>query len=507
MATPSPPLCPWPFLGGLEDPVLRQREENQGLDALSEAAEIWQDVPESFAQEKERPLTLAERIRKDQPQVVDVEALPSPVMNGDVPTVTLGREALERGRNFCRFSLIGRLDFGKMSIVRARALAAELWAPAGDWKLIPLGNGFFMLRLVSRDDFIRIWAQPWKFGNQTVRFIRWTPEFDTDKQKSANALTWVRFPKLKQQYWDYELLMTLGKGLGTPIGVDQRTIDREYGYFANVLVEIDLSKPIPEGINVKEEDGKEFFQAIEIPRLPAYCNHCKTVGHEITQCRGLRKAMQQPEDRENRGKEAVNRGDSNRTTSMFRDSRRYGGGVRDTTQAQGDTNTDNENGGERDMTVGVMPPMEVGRGSGSEDHHELVQAEQTMAKSPAGAELEGSITEQHMQQDHQDGGTVVLETQVTQTSNAFEALANLNQVEEDIEELERLVAAQTEGDRLVDLVNERAMSSQKLGVVGGSKGRNLPSSKKRGNINKVANNEEEGIGRRTRFNQSIQSTT
>lgn len=39
--------------------------------------------------------------------------------------------------------------------------------------------------------------------------------------------------------------MTIAKGLGTPRAVDKRTLEREYGYYTNILVEIDLSKPIP----------------------------------------------------------------------------------------------------------------------------------------------------------------------------------------------------------------------------------------------------------------------
>lgn len=135
-------------------------------------------------------------------------------------------------------------------------MAQQMWSPSGDWKMIPLGNGFFMLKLNSQDECVKIWSQAWKFDNQVVRFIKWSPEFDPDSQKSSKALLWVRFPKLRQQFWDYELLMTLGKALGNPIGVDQRTISREYGYFANVLIDIDLAKPVPDMIIVKEEGGK-----------------------------------------------------------------------------------------------------------------------------------------------------------------------------------------------------------------------------------------------------------
>lgn len=84
----------------------------------------------------------------------------------------------------------------------------------------------------------------WKVENQTIRFTQWTEEFDPDGQRSTNVLLWVRFPELKQQFSDYEVLMTLGKALGTPIGIEKRTLDREYCYLANILVDIDMSKPV-----------------------------------------------------------------------------------------------------------------------------------------------------------------------------------------------------------------------------------------------------------------------
>ncbi|KAL5708551.1 hypothetical protein ACHQM5_019337 [Ranunculus cassubicifolius] len=206
-------------------------------------------------------------------------------MVGDTPTVTLSKAVMERGKKYCEFALIGRLDFNKVE--RLKVIAVELWLPTGDWKLIPLGRGFFMCRLHSREDFVRIWSQVWKIGEQVLHFTKWTPDFDTDKKRTTNALVWVQFPKLGQQYWDYEGLMTIGKGLGTPVGVDQRTIDRDYGYFANVLVDIDISKPVSSVVNVQEEDGGYFTQDVYIPRLPQLCNHYKSVGHNVYRCRGL----------------------------------------------------------------------------------------------------------------------------------------------------------------------------------------------------------------------------
>lgn len=296
MARPPQSVLPLGFREGRHEGVYAARrgqvnEVNGEREAIKQVHEVAAVTAEKHYS------SYADRVRGQQREVIDVEALPSPVMNGDIPTVTLPKKVVDRGRQYCQFSLIGRLDFRKLSIVRARTIAKELWSPSGDWKMIPLGNGFFMLKLDSKDEFVKIWSTVWNFDNQMLRFIKWVPGFDPDKQRTSKTLLWVKFPKLGQEYWDYEILMTLAKGLGMPVGVDQRTLDREYGYFASVLVDIDLAKHVPDRVNVKEEDGTEFTQTVEIPKLPAYCNHCKMVGHLITQCRGLIKEIQTPTGR------------------------------------------------------------------------------------------------------------------------------------------------------------------------------------------------------------------
>ncbi|KAF9621421.1 hypothetical protein IFM89_021460 [Coptis chinensis] len=77
--------------------------------------------------------------------------------------------------------------------------------------------------------------------------------------------------------------MSLGKAIGSPIGVDKHTLQRDFGYFASVLVDIDLSKPVPNQILVKKEEGKTFFQEVELVKMPKFCRHYKLVGHFVTE--------------------------------------------------------------------------------------------------------------------------------------------------------------------------------------------------------------------------------
>lgn len=476
-------------------------------------AEVPVAAPENAqADRQELRTSFLDKVRVEQPIHLNVDELPSPIFISDVPTVTLGKKALERGKLYCQFSLIGRLDFGKMSILRARSVAAQLWAPVGEWKMIPLGNGFFMLRLESKDDFIRIWPQTWRLGNQLIRFIRCTPDFGPDKHKSANALLWVRFPKLKQQYWDYELLMTLGKGLGTPIGVDQRTISREYGYFANVLVDIDLSKPVRDGINVKEEGGREFFQPVEISKLPAYCNHCKTVGHEITQCRGLTRAIQEP------AKQNTNRQDG---FQMANNSHR------NNIQRRGEEEGNNNNAKDPINVADHSPnrEQEVDDANSQNSSHEnaasVVEVDRGEQVStvvvPALHNQKESNCETEMLPEEEvreptNISTQVKETQFTPLVNFFEILADLGNGDTLVQqqttaEIGRLVEAQRKGDDSIARVKARlAEASQLSGLspkVGSNKGGSVVKKKGVVGAKSIASaNVQVGIGTRTRQNLS-----
>ncbi|XP_026443910.1 uncharacterized protein LOC113344073 [Papaver somniferum] len=76
----------------------------------------------------------------------------------------------------------------------------------------------------------------------------------------------------------------MGKVLGTPIVVDQRTLNLEYGNFASVLVDVDFAKHIPSRIKITA-GGRTFWQYLEIPRAPKFCMKCCIIGHNDDECR------------------------------------------------------------------------------------------------------------------------------------------------------------------------------------------------------------------------------
>jgi len=85
-------------------------------------------------------------------------------------------------------------------------------------------------------------------------------------------------------------LYTGAGSLGTPIGTDAITtkprIERTFGQFVRVLIDMDVSQTIRHKLLV-ERKGYAFFIDVEYENLPDYCTNCKTVGHYLEICKRL----------------------------------------------------------------------------------------------------------------------------------------------------------------------------------------------------------------------------
>ncbi|KAF9601234.1 hypothetical protein IFM89_017419 [Coptis chinensis] len=117
--------------------------------------------------------------------------------------------------------------------------------------------------LVGRLDFQRIKLD----SVHAIAAEKWRPQdFDPNIQRITHAMVLVKFLTLKQQYLDYEILMSMGRCIGYPIGLDKPTAEREFGFYASVLVDLDLSKHIPNQILVELPNGVDFMQEAK-PRI------------------------------------------------------------------------------------------------------------------------------------------------------------------------------------------------------------------------------------------------
>lgn len=103
-------------------------------------------------------------------------------------------------------------------------------------------------------------------------------------QIQTHSQVWIRLYGISAEYWHPRLLMEMARGVGTPLQLDPMTKEGRFGFYARVLVDVDLSKPLPESIMI-EREGFAFPVEVVYAKFPPICDYCGIIGHSISSCR------------------------------------------------------------------------------------------------------------------------------------------------------------------------------------------------------------------------------
>ncbi|XP_068312484.1 uncharacterized protein [Pyrus communis] len=166
---------------------------------------------------------------------------------------------------------------------------ASLWKLQNSWKLVPLGKGYFDLHFSTEEDMRRVWGG----GTCTLQFglfrlSQWQPDFKPRVVlPQTHAQVWIKIYGLSQEYWHPRILMEIACGVGTPLQLDHATREKLYGYYARILVDVDLSADLPSSIMVEREQHG-FSVDIIYENLPSTCGNCGAIGHYTNKCRHLK---------------------------------------------------------------------------------------------------------------------------------------------------------------------------------------------------------------------------
>ncbi|XP_026452041.1 uncharacterized protein LOC113352439 [Papaver somniferum] len=183
-----------------------------------------------------------------------------------------------------KFSLIGRLDLLRLKFADAVSNLKSQWKLVGQCKIIPLGKGFFTIKLDNERYQSYIKAGLWEVYNQTLWIRNWIPDFRPELHRTSSAMVWVHYPGPSLEYWDEQILFKIISVLGEPVKVDEATLNFENGLYPRVLIKIDLAKKIPHKLWIKTK-FEGFMQSVLLTKLPKFCHHYKIVGHLQDECR------------------------------------------------------------------------------------------------------------------------------------------------------------------------------------------------------------------------------
>ncbi|XP_057803355.1 uncharacterized protein LOC131018657 [Salvia miltiorrhiza] len=161
----------------------------------------------------------------------------------------------------------------------------NMWNISSPWQLIPLGKGYYTIVFQNAEDKQRAKAKLiWEVFNGHLRLREWAKNFDPFKELSSLANVWIRIHYLPIEYWHAEVLAGIARFVGHPLKIDGASITRDFGQFARVLVELDMSKSLPTTLLF---DGGDYSFHVEFTYeyLPYYCSKCKITGHSPDKCR------------------------------------------------------------------------------------------------------------------------------------------------------------------------------------------------------------------------------
>ncbi|KAL2327418.1 hypothetical protein Fmac_020845 [Flemingia macrophylla] len=223
---------------------------------------------------------------------VPCNLLPQPCRKGDKIAVVIPEDEYSEGLKACKNCLHGRISVPKgASPPKYRELQEclrKLWLPTASWHMTALGRGFYKFAFDSLQDQRRVLAGgSWGLKPGFLRVFAWTEDFDPHSAKNTRVQCWIRIYGLPQEYWRPRILFSIAKGVGAPLALDRITAARELGYFARILVDMDLLGAFPEQILV-ERKGFAFVVDITYEQIPDLCTNFHNIGHNIQSCQRLK---------------------------------------------------------------------------------------------------------------------------------------------------------------------------------------------------------------------------
>lgn len=257
-------VCPWPFMASLDSGVASVKPPESG---------------KSFVQALSGPTDY------------QITQLPQKFVMGKSVRVRITQAEYDAGIVDCCSNIHGRITLRKgdspLPTLALKLKLSKLWPSIPNWELIPLGKGFFEFHFNTVDDMRRVWAMgAVNLNPGLLRFYGWSSDFTPQAQAQTHAQSWVRLMHLPQEYWSKKTLMEIASGLGTPLIIDDTTLNRRFGLYARVLVDVDLSEQLFESIIV-EREGHALSVMVQYERQPSFCTHCKMSGHEVYNCQKL----------------------------------------------------------------------------------------------------------------------------------------------------------------------------------------------------------------------------
>jgi hypothetical protein len=219
--------------------------------------------------------------------------LPKPTIKGDKFSISIPDDEYDLGMEACKNNLHARIIWPKgtspLTVVALKEKLKPVWKNLAPWGVTSIGKGFYEFVFSSVEDARKVRSVgSWMLNPGLLKLLPWTKDFNLNLKTNTYAQVWLKIHGLVQEYWRKRIIFAIASSVGTPICVDTVTskpaIERTFGHFVRVLIDIDLSKELRYEVLV-ERKGYAFFVELEYENVPEFCDYSKAVGHHVSVCR------------------------------------------------------------------------------------------------------------------------------------------------------------------------------------------------------------------------------
>ena len=157
-----------------------------------------------------------------------------------------------------------------------------------------LANNFFMVTFTCMADRNSVFEGGPYFYNQVGLFVKpWHAGFNPSEELPNRVPVWVRLPRFPIECCREDVLHMLASMLGKPVGPSTQTLGKRLMTFARICVELDLSRPLPDAIEM-HAGSHSWVQQLDYETLPFRCRLCHEYGHLLRRCPKAKPMDQQP---------------------------------------------------------------------------------------------------------------------------------------------------------------------------------------------------------------------
>ncbi|XP_057817558.2 uncharacterized protein LOC131030678 [Cryptomeria japonica] len=171
--------------------------------------------------------------------------------------------------------------------------AQKVWEPEGEMEVTLLVNNFFMVTFLCMADRNRVFESGPYFYNQVGLFVKpWHAGFNPSEELPNRVPVWVRLPKFPIECCREDVLHMLASMLEKPVGPSSQTLGKKVMTFARICVELDLSRPLPDAVEMCA-GSHSWVQQLDYETLPFRCRLCHEYGHLVRRCPKAKSVEQQ----------------------------------------------------------------------------------------------------------------------------------------------------------------------------------------------------------------------